>query len=133
MDADIWPNRYLIHQPFFAEGSETELQEAWAAMEQVQADGLAKSIGVSNYLSSHLNATLATAKVPPAINQIEFHPYLQHTEGGLLELHKKHNIATEGYGPLIPITKASGGPVDGYLAALAKKYAVTEGEILLRW
>ncbi|KAF2092909.1 2,5-diketo-D-gluconate reductase-like protein A [Rhizodiscina lignyota] len=122
---------YLIHQPFFAEGSEAKLQEAWAAMEQVKADGLAKSIGVSNYYQSDLEATLATAKVVPAINQIEFHPYLQH--GGLLEFHRKHGIATSAYGPLTPATRSKGGPVDEYLGSLAKKYAVTEGEILLRW
>lgn len=100
-------------------------------MEAVKEQGLAKSIGVSNYLESHIAATLATAKIPPAVNQIEFHPYLQH--GNLLELHKKNNIATEAYAPLIPITKASGGPVDDFVAALAKKYAVNDAEILLRW
>lgn len=128
-------HRYLIHQPFFAEGSEEELQKAWAAMEQVKADGLAKSIGVSNYLPWQIEATLKTAKEVPSINQIEFHPYLQHGEGNgnLLELHKKHNIATAAYGPLQPMTKAAPGPVDDYLAAVAKKNAVSEGEILLRW
>ncbi|KAF2810724.1 aldo-keto reductase family 1 member C13 [Mytilinidion resinicola] len=121
---------YLIHSPFFAK-SDAELQSAWATLEKVQAAGLAKSIGVSNYLVPHLEATLKTAKVVPAINQIEFHPYLQHTE--LLNFHKQHGIATSAYGPLTPITKAKPGPIDGYLAALAKKYAVSEGEVLLRW
>jgi len=61
---------YLIHAPFFAESDE-QLQKAWAEMEQVQAQGLAKSIGVSNYLPQHLEATLKTAKVVPAVNQID--------------------------------------------------------------
>ncbi|KAF2145951.1 uncharacterized protein K452DRAFT_219383 [Aplosporella prunicola CBS 121167] len=121
---------YLIHSPFFAKSDE-DLQAKWAEMEEVQALGLAKTIGVSNYLPQHLEATLRTAKVKPAVNQIEFHPYLQHPQ--LLEYHKKNGIATVAYSPLAAIVKASPGPVDDYMAALAKKYAVSEGEISLRW
>lgn len=50
-----------------------------------------------------------------------------------MDFHKKHGIATEAYSPLTPVTKAKPGPCDDYLAALAKKYAVNEGEICLRW
>lgn len=121
---------YLIHAPFFAK-SDADFQTAWAAMEEVKAQGLAKSIGVSNYQVQHLEATLKTAKVPPVINQIEFHPYLQHSQ--LLDFHKKHNIATAAYGPLSAVTKASPGPVDDYYSALAKKYAVNPAEVALRY
>ena len=76
---------YLIHAPFFSDSKE-EHQKKWKQMEDVKAQGLAKSIGVSNYLQEHLEWILETAKTPPAINQIEFHPYLQH--GDLLEFHK---------------------------------------------
>lgn len=100
-------------------------------MEAVQQAGLAKSIGVSNYLPSHLNALLKTAKVVPACNQIEFHPYLQRVE--LLNLHKKHGIATTAYGPLTAATKAKPGPLDDFVGRLTKKYAVSENEIYLRW
>jgi len=121
---------YLIHSPFFAK-SDSDLQKAWAAMEEVRKSGKAKSIGVSNYLPQHLEATLQTATVPPAVNQIEYHPYLQHRP--LLDYHKKHNIATAAYGPLSAVTKAKPGPVDGFIASLAKKYYVNEAEIALRW
>ena len=100
-------------------------------MEDVKKAGLAKSIGVSNYLQPHLEATLKTATIPPSINQIEYHPYLQH--GSLLAFHEKHNIATSAYAPLTPVTKARPGPCDDLLASLAKKYFVSEGEIALRW
>jgi diketogulonate reductase-like aldo/keto reductase len=100
-------------------------------MEKIQASGKVRSIGVSNYFPKHLSAILKTAKVPPAINQIEFHPYLQHPE--LLAFHKQHNIATSAYGPLTAATKAKPGPADELLATLAKKYAVSEGEISLRF
>ncbi|KAL8806898.1 MAG: hypothetical protein Q9182_001027 [Xanthomendoza sp. 2 TL-2023] len=125
---------YLIHSPFFA-SSDSDLQSAWAAMEKVKADGKAKSIGVSNYLVPHLEATLKTATVTPSINQIEYHPYLQHggPEGPLLSYMRKHNIANSAYAPLTAITKAKPGPLDGLYADLAKKYYVSEGEIALRW
>ena len=129
-------------------------------MEELQAQGLAKSIGVSNYLPEHLDWILETCTVKPAINQIEFHPYLQHVE--LLKYHKEkvsislplpfssattkplppsptisliasQGIATSAYGPLTPITKGAGGPADALLAQLAKKYAVNPAEICLRY
>jgi diketogulonate reductase-like aldo/keto reductase len=121
---------YLIHAPFYAK-TEEDFQKAWSAMEQVKESGKAKSIGVSNYMRPHLEATLKTAKYPPVMNQIEFHPYLQH--GDLLAYHKNKNIAVAAYAPLAPVTKATGGPLDQPLEKLARKYAVEPGEILLRW
>ena len=121
---------YLIHAPFFTEKPE-DLQEKWKVMESLRAQGLIKSIGVSNFRISDLQAILKTATVKPAINQIEFHPYLQGTE--LLAFHREHDIATAAYSPLGAIRKPRPGPVDDVLAKLAKKYAVSEGEICLRW
>lgn len=56
-------------------------------MEELKSAGLARSIGVSNYLPKQLDWILETAKNPPSINQIEFHPYLQHVE--LLKYHRE--------------------------------------------
>lgn len=56
-------------------------------MEELKAAGLARSIGVSNYLPEHLDWLLETASTPPSINQIEFHPYLQHE--ALIKYHKE--------------------------------------------
>jgi len=100
-------------------------------MEEVQASGKARSIGVSNYLQPDLEATLQTATVVPAVNQIEFHPYLQH--GSLLPFLQKKGILGQAYGPITPATKAKPGPLDDLLAQLAKKYYVNESEICLRW
>jgi len=122
---------YLIHAPFFGNEAEEDWQQAWKQMEQVKESGKAKSIGVSNFMRPHLEAILKTAKYPPVMNQIEFHPYLQH--GDLVAFHKNKNIAIAAYGPLVPIVKASPGPVDEPLEKLARKYAVNPGEILLRW
>lgn len=123
---------YLIHAPFFSEEAVGH-QAKWKQMEELKEAGLAKSIGVSNYLPHHLDHILSTARIPPAINQIEFHAYLQHPE--LLAYHKSKGIATAAYAPLTPATKAKGlnEELDGLLAGLSKKYAVSAGEICLRW
>ncbi|CAG8887744.1 unnamed protein product [Penicillium nalgiovense] len=105
---------YLIHAPYFAK-TKKELQAAWAAMEQVKASGKARSIGVSNFLQSDLETILETAKVVPSVNQIEFHPYLQH--GNLVPYQESKGIKT----------------VNPLLSSLATKYAVSQTEILLRW
>ena len=122
---------YLIHAPFFAKGDKKMLQDAWTKMEEVAAQGKAKSIGVSNFLKDDLDAILEICRVRPAMNQIEFHPYLQH--GNLLEYLKNKDIKVAAYAPLIPVTKASDGPLTPVLEKLAKKYAVHPSEILLRW
>ncbi|TKA25558.1 hypothetical protein B0A50_05419 [Salinomyces thailandicus] len=121
---------YLIHAPFFSDNKE-EHQQKWKQMEEMKAQGLVKTIGVSNYLPEQLDWIFETCKTPPAINQIEFHPYLQHVD--LLKYHKEKGIATQAYGPLTSITKAANGPVDDILQSLARKYAVSPGEICLRW
>lgn len=127
---------YLIHSPFFTDDPKV-LQAKWAEMEAIQASGRARSIGVSNYIQEHLEPILQTAQVPPAINQIEFHPYLQHVtqdrKSSLLEYHREKGIAVSGYGGLSAITKAAPGPVDSEYEELAEKYNVTEGDVALRW
>lgn len=127
---------YLIHSPFFTKDPKV-LQAKWAEMEAIRASGRAKSIGVSNYIQEHLDPILETAKVPPAINQIEYHPYLQHItqdrKTDLLAYHREKGIAVSGYGGLSAITRAAPGPVDGKYEELAKKYNVTAADVALRW
>ena len=124
---------YLMHQPFWAKDNEKLLQEKWAEMEQLHRSGKAKAIGVSNFLQPHIEALLKTAEVVPVVNQIEYHPYLQHE--GLVDYLKSKNIQVCGYAPLTPATKAVGlsQDMDRYLDILAKKYYVHPGQILLRW
>lgn len=122
---------YLLHQPFFAGGDQTLLQSTWAEMEAVRAAGRARSIGVSNYLAAHLDAVLATARSPPAVNQIEFHPYLQH--GDLLAYHRRKGIAVSAYAPLTAVVRARPGPLDDVYPVLARKYGVSEADVALRW
>lgn len=124
---------YLIHTPFKYKSAQ-EISEAWAQMEELHAKGLARSIGVSNFRPQDLEPILKTAKITPVVNQIEFHPYLQHLE--LSQLMREHHIATVGYGPLVSLRKEDqleDGPIDEYVHQLAEKYQVTDDNILLRW
>lgn len=120
----------MIHAPYFAKTDE-ELQQQWAEMEKVQASGKARSIGVSNFIQKDLEVVLKTAKVVPAINQLEYHPHLQ--RGDLIPFMQKHGIQPSAYGPLTPVTRVKGGPLDSVLPSIAEKYGVTSGDVLLRW
>ncbi|KAL2265554.1 hypothetical protein VTJ83DRAFT_6654 [Remersonia thermophila] len=137
---------YLIHSPFWAgdiyspdpevrAAAERALQEKWAEMEAAKDSGRVRSIGVSNFLKEHLEAVLKTARYPPVVNQIEFHPYLQHhdAEGGLLGYLKEKGIVAEAYGPLTAVTKAAPGPLDEVYESISKKHGVTPAEVALRW
>lgn len=121
---------YLIHAPFFAK-SPGDLEAAWRSMEEIRNSGKAKAIGVSNFQADHLATIAKTATILPAINQIEYHPYLQQRD--LIAFHKKHGIATSAYAPLTPVTKARPGPAYDVIAKIAGKYSVSEGEVALRW
>jgi diketogulonate reductase-like aldo/keto reductase len=101
-------------------------------MEKLQEAGKAKSIGVSNYLRPHLEATLKTAKVVPAVNQIEFHPYLQRANDYVPWM-KSKGIRVEALKPMVPVTLAKSGPLDGNLAEIAQNHNVPVDSVLLRW
>ncbi|KAK6363299.1 hypothetical protein TWF730_000738 [Orbilia blumenaviensis] len=123
---------YLLHAPFWDEKEKgITIEEAWKELEGLQEKGLVKAIGVSNFLVEHLERIRKVAKIQPAVNQIEYHPYLQNPE--LKAYHKQHNIVTAVYGPLIPITKAAPGPLDSVIQELEKKYNKSATQILLRW
>lgn len=103
-------------------------------MEEVKSSGKAHSIGVSNYEESHLKATLATAKIPPAINQIEFHPYMTRRNGSdLLAQLRADGVAVSAYGLLSPMTRNIAGPLDEVLVRIATTHRVSPGMICLRW
>lgn len=98
-------------------------------MEAAKASGKAKAIGVCNFAISHLETIIAGASEIPAVNQIEYHAYLQQSE--LSAYCQKNGIKVEAFASLAPwITE---GPAKGVVAELAQKYGVGETEICLRW
>jgi diketogulonate reductase-like aldo/keto reductase len=113
---------YLIHWPVAGKRKDT-----WRAMEKLKADGRARHIGVSNYLVNHLEELLASANEPPAVDQIEIHPFLQHRE--TRAFCGKHQIVVEAYSPLTSGEKLA-HPV---LKETAARLKVTPAQLLLRW
>ncbi|KAI0821089.1 Aldo/keto reductase [Irpex lacteus] len=121
---------YLIHSPRLAQ---PDIATAWAKLEKIKADGLAKSIGVSNFGVVELETLLATAKVKPAANQILFHPYVLAKQTPILELGNAHGIVTEAYSPLYPLTSQPGGPLDTPLKEISARHGVAPEQVLLAW
>lgn len=114
---------YLIHWP--SEG----YNEKWRAMEDLYKEGLIKSIGVSNFEKTHLEKLLTTAKVKPAVDQIETHPYFQQKE--LHEYLKSLDIAHEAWGPL-----GQGKSTvldDPTLVKIAEAHNKSVAQVILRW
>ena len=113
---------YLIHWP--QTGTRVK---AWKALEKIYSEGKAKSIGVSNFTIPHLEELLEIADVVPAVNQVEFSPYLYQKE--LLDYCKKKGIALEAYSPLTRGKKLN----DPRLLEIASNYSKTPAQILIRW
>ncbi|KAF8194421.1 NADP-dependent oxidoreductase domain-containing protein [Mycena galopus ATCC 62051] len=121
---------YLIHHPVLAT---PDIPTAWREMEKIQEQGLAKSIGVSNFEVKHLAILLASAKIKPVANQILLHPYVYSRQLPILEYAAKHKIVIEAYSALIPITSLPGGPVDEPVGAIADRLSVSADQVLLAW
>jgi len=127
---------YLIHSPIPYKG---RIKDVWKEFEGVYEEGLAKAIGVSNFRLGDFGEFIDEAKVIPAVNQIEFHPYVLSVAEPLLEFHKKHDIQTLSFGGLVPISRKAGGPLEGVLPTIAARLSkdagkeVNEGQILIKW
>ncbi len=113
---------YLVHWPVEGLRGDT-----WRAMERILADGKARAIGVSNYTVRHLDELLAAAKVPPAVNQVEFNPFLH--QRALLAHCGRHGIQLEAYGPLARAHRMD----HPALVAVARERGRTPAQVLLRW
>ncbi|KAF4508537.1 hypothetical protein G6O67_004899 [Ophiocordyceps sinensis] len=115
---------YLIHSP--ADNEEKRL-ESWRALETAQKLGKVRSIGVSNFGAAHIENLLENARVVPAVNQVEIHPFCQRE--ALVELCNKNDILIEAYSPLARGNKLE----DPTIGAIAAKYGKTPAQILLNW
>ncbi|VDC06660.1 unnamed protein product [Peniophora sp. CBMAI 1063] len=129
---------FLIHSPGNHPG-EGALGKVWAELEGLKKEGLAKSIGVSNFNISNLKAVLEGNTIAPAINQVEFHAHDYEEFKPLLEFQAKHNIITESYGGFSPLFRVSNSPVVPVVTeiAAAKSKAVgrtvTNNQVLGLW
>lgn len=82
---------YLIHQPF------GDVYSSWRGLEKAYADGLARAIGVSNFLPDRWLDLLLHNEITPAVNQVETNPFHQRRDEQ--ELMEQHGIRIESWGP----------------------------------
>jgi methylglyoxal/glyoxal reductase len=113
---------YLIHWPV-----KGKRKDSWKALEELYKSKRVKAIGVANYLVPFLEELKSYATVLPAVNQVEFTPYV--FSKPLLEYCVLHNIQLQAYSPIARGHKNK----DPKLLAIAKKYERTPAQIMLRW
>jgi diketogulonate reductase-like aldo/keto reductase len=132
-----------VHDPDVAQprmkAARIPISETWHAMEELISAGLVKNIGVSNFGTSLLRDLLAHAKIPPAVLQVEMHPYLAQEK--LLRFCHAEKIAVTAFSPLgapsyVPLGMAThddsvmNEPIVREAAARLKK---TPAQIVLHW
>jgi diketogulonate reductase-like aldo/keto reductase len=121
LDTD-YVDLYLMHWPV------TDIRlETWKAMEELFDTGKCRAIGVSNFTKKHLEELIENAKIIPAVNQVEFHPYLY--QKGLLDYCRDEGVQLEGYSPLTKGRKLN----DPILVEISDQYKKTPAQILIRW
>src|SRR6476646_2068879 len=105
---------YLIHTPFaFQPGDEQDprdqngnvlydrgvtLLDTWKAMESLVDSGKCRAIGLSDITLDGLKPIYESARIKPAVVQVESHPYLPETE--LLEFCKEKDVVLLAFAPL---------------------------------
>lgn len=121
---------YLIHWPANKKQFDNwkELNsETWRAFEDLYKQGRIKAIGVSNFLTHHLEALMETATIAPMVNQIEFHPGYMQKE--TLDFCKANNICVEAWSPLGTGRMLS----NEILNEIAAKYNKSTAQLCIRW
>lgn len=115
---------YLIHWPVPRLRLDT-----WRAMETILDEGKARVVGVSNYMSHHLDELLAHTTVPPAVNQIELSPYNYRSRQALVDLCGESGVVVEAYSPLTKGRRLD----DPNLVEIATSEGKTPAQVLIRW
>jgi diketogulonate reductase-like aldo/keto reductase len=113
---------YLVHWP--VEGLR---RETWRALERLRDEGMARSIGVSNYTVRHLEELLGHARIPPSVDQVEVHPFLP--QWALQEWARRQGIQLEAYAPLVKAQRMD-HPV---LRRVAARVGRSPAQVLVRW
>ncbi|MER5511183.1 aldo/keto reductase [Streptomyces sp. NPDC002766] len=116
---------YLIHWPL---PRVDRYVDSWRAMIKLREDGLARSIGVSNFTAEHIERLEKETGVLPSVNQIELHPLFPQEE--LRAFHTAKGVLTESWSPL---GRGSDLLDDPALVSIAEDLGVTPGQVVLRW
>jgi alcohol dehydrogenase (NADP+) len=137
---------YLIHTPFaFQPGDEQDPRDkdgnviydsgvtllgTWRAMETLVDRGRCRAIGLSDISLNELLPIYESARIKPAVVQVEAHPYLPETE--LLEFCKDKNIVLLAFAPLGHGMRP-GLLEDPVISAVAARVGKTPAQVLLAW
>ena len=113
---------YLVHWPV-----QGKIAETWKAMVRILKEGKSRVIGVSNYQIGELQETMKTSDIVPAINQVEFHPFLY--QKTLLRFCDNNKIHVVAYSPLTRGRRLDHPTIE----MVSKKYGRTPAQILIRW
>jgi 2,5-diketo-D-gluconate reductase A len=117
---------FLIHWPLPGRYG-GDYVSTWRALADFYREGLARSVGVSNFQAHHLRRLHQESEVPPAVNQIEVHPFL--TQDELRQFCAAHQIAIEAWSPL-----GRGAVLDDpVIVSIAKNAGKTPAQVVLRW
>lgn len=114
---------YLLHWPI-----KDRMISSWRVLEKLHRAGRIKTIGVSNFMIPHFEELLPAVEVVPAVNQIEFHPYLQSKP--LAAYCRDKGIRLEAWSPLMQAGQLLKDPT---LTTIAKKHGKTVAQVVLRW
>ena len=125
--------------PARMEFEDVPIATTWAAMEALVPAGLTRNIGVCNMTTGFLMDLLASATNPPAVLQVEMHPYL--TQERLVRFAAQNDIAVTAFSPLgagsyVPLGMAKSTqsvlehPVVGEIAG---RMAATPAQVVLAW
>jgi len=114
---------YLIHWPF---PSARRYADSWRALEKLYADGRVRAVGVSNFLTEHLDELARQSELVPTVNQIELHPTFQ--QRALADDCRRRGIAVEAYSPL-----GQGADLESAtVRTVAEAHGVTPAQAVLR-
>lgn len=116
---------YLIHWPLPDRGLYVD---TWRAFVHLREQGLARSIGVSNFTPEQIGRIAEETGVWPAVNQIELHPGF--SQRALRAWHAEHDVVTESWSPLGRAVKLLDEPV---VTDLAAAHGRTPAQVVLRW
>jgi len=109
--------------------AKVSLQQTWEAMEALVDAGLVKAIGVSNYPLITLLDLLTYARIRPAVNQIEVHPYWTREE--LVSECHRLGVRVVGYSCL---GSGQAGPLqDPAIQAIAQRHGKSPAQVIIRW
>jgi 2,5-diketo-D-gluconate reductase A len=117
---------FLIHWPVPTR-YDGDYVSTWQTLEEFYRDGRARSIGVSNFQPHHLRRLHTECEIPPAVNQIEVHPYF--TQDDVRSFCGEHQIAVEAWAPLARGAVAD----DPTITSIARKVGKTPAQVVLRW